>query len=158
VDKIIPEKVFRRETIMPNIEMSRVYNGSRYTIKTSILLASGNSIYLYMTKRGLYFKVLVYPDRPGERDKILPLSKEEAIELFKALPEHRLEYASAFDTVVEETVAGRPPLYGQTQKQTTIRLPAAMMAWLSQQPHTMSETIRDLVAAEMERQNKQGPG
>ena len=72
---------------MPNIEMSRVYNGSRYTIKTSILLASGNSIYLYMTKRGLYFKVLVYPDRPGERDKILPLSKEEAIELFKALPE-----------------------------------------------------------------------
>ena len=132
-----------------NLEMSRVYNGSRYTIKTSKLLASGHNSYLLRTRRGLYYNVLV-----SEQDMIVPLSKEDAIELYNALPEHHVDYASAFDTTKDEAIAGRPPIYGQTQKQTTIRLPENMMEWLSKQAHPMSETIRDLVAAEMERQKK----
>jgi hypothetical protein len=50
----------------------------------------------------------------GERDTLEPLSREEAMELYENLPEHAVEYEQAFDTVVEEAAAGRPPKYDKT--------------------------------------------
>ena len=45
---------------------------------------------------------------------------------------------------------GRPTLTGTTMKQTAIRLPTEMIAWLKAQPGSMSETIRNLVEDEMD--------
>ena len=41
-----------------------------------------------------------------------------------------------------------------TMKPTLIHLPAEMLEWLKSQPEGMAATIRQLVATEMERQNK----
>ncbi len=144
----------------PDNKMSKIVNGKRYSVATATLLASdeywdgnnwerhGRNQFLYKTRGGAFFEVSL-TQWQGERNTLLPLSREEAQELYEKLPEHPVDYATAFDAVVEEATAGRPPIYGESMRQTAIWLPEEMVAWLKTQPDTMSETIRDLIKRSM---------
>lgn len=46
--------------------------------------------------------------------------------------------------------AGRPPMFESTMRQTAVRLPDEMNAWLNAQPGGASETMRRLVKQAME--------
>ena len=50
---------------------------------------------------------------------------------------------------------GRRPLYGETMRQTGIRLPDEMIAWLKQRPEGVSEYLRALITREMEAEKQQ---
>lgn len=138
----------------PSDNMTQVIGGRRYSIKTATLLASdeywdghnwerhGRNAFLYRTGKGAYFQANL-TQWQGERDTITPLSRQEAMELWEHLPEKALEYEAAFDVVVEE--AGRPPLYDEPMKQTAVWLPEHMIAWLKDQPGTMSKAMRRLI-------------
>ena len=143
----------------PSENMTQVIGGKRYSVKTATLLASdeywdghnferrGRNEFLYRTSKGAYFQVNLTMWQ-GERDTITPLTREEAMERWDQLPEKEIEYAEAFDVIVEE--AGRPPIYDQPMKQTAIWLPDHMIAWLKAQPGTMSETMRRLIETAMQ--------
>lgn len=45
--------------------------------------------------------------------------------------------------------AGRPPMYDEKMTQAALWLPQDMLAWLKDQPGTMSETMRGLIKAAM---------
>jgi hypothetical protein len=92
---------------------SKVVRGKRYSVTTSTLLASneywdgsnfdrgGRNTFLYRTKRGAYFQVNLTKWQ-GERDTLVPLSKDEAKELWEHLPEKSTSYQEAFDEAVED--------------------------------------------------------
>lgn len=145
----------------PNLEMSRVIEGKRYTVKTSTLIASdeywdgnnfehgGRNHFLYKTRGGAFFEVNL-TQWQGEQDTLLALTRDEAMELYETLQEHNVEYDQAFDAVVEEASAGRPTYYDEPMKQTAIWLPDEMIAWLKSQG-TMSDKIRELIAEAMKK-------
>lgn len=145
----------------PDNEMKRVVNGKRYNVGTAILLASneywdgsnfekgGRNTFLYKTRGGAYFRVDL-TQWQGESDTLEPISREQAMVLYEDLHEHIVEYEEAFDAVVEEATAGRPTYYGQPMKQTALWLPEEMIAWLKNQPGSMSDVIRELIKKAME--------
>lgn len=145
----------------PSDSMKRVVDGMRYNVGTATLLAddeywdgnnfehSGRNCFLYKTRGGAFFRVDL-TQWQGERNTLEPLSREEAMELYESLQEHRETYEDAFDAVVEEATAGRPTYFDQPMKQTAIWLPDEMIAWLKAQPNNMGETIRNLIKAAMQ--------
>ena len=50
---------------------------------------------------------------------------------------------------------GRRPLYGETMRQTGIRLPNEMLVWLKQRPEGVSEYLRALITREMAAEKQQ---
>lgn len=144
----------------PDKSMKRVVNGKRYSVSTATLLASdeywdgssfernGRNTFLYRTRGGAYFQVKLTCWQ-GEHDTLIPISRDEAIDLYEELREHEVDYEEAFDAVVEEAQAGPPSYYGKPMKQTAIWLPEEMIAWLKAQPAPMSETLRGLIEQAM---------
>ena len=91
--------------------LERIIGRKKYSTETAILLAgddywdgqnferSGRNTFLYRTKKGAYFEINLTMWQ-GERDTLLPISREEAINLFEGpLTEHRVNYAEAFPGV-----------------------------------------------------------
>lgn len=140
----------------PNENMSKVIDGKRYTVKTATLIASneywdgsnfersGTNTFLYRTPKGAFFEVYL-TQWQGDRDKISPLSRDEAIKMYGELQEQIIEFEEAFDQEAEEPTPGRPPLYGEKMTQTAVWLPQDMIDWLKTQDKSISETIRDLI-------------
>lgn len=140
----------------PNNEMKRVVQGKRYAVGSSTLLASdevwdgsnferhGRNIFLYKTRGGAFF-VVNLTQWTGEQNTLIPLARQEAIDLYESLPEHNVDYENAFDVVVEDAVAGRPTYYGKPMRQTAIWMPEEMIEWLKNQNETMSDSIRKLI-------------
>ncbi len=148
------------QALSPN-GLKRVINGQRYTVDTSTVLASnsywdghnfernGRNTWLLKTKNGAYFSAECSMWE-GERDSIEPLSRADAMELYESLPEHLVNFETAFDAVVE-AAAGRPTFYGEKMRQTAVRLPENMIAHLKSQPgKQMGEVLRDLIARDMQ--------
>ena len=145
----------------PNEGLSKVIDGKRYSVKTATLLASneywdghnfergGRNSFLYRTPGGAFFEVNL-TQWQGERDTLIALTRDEAMELWKHLPEQEVTYEVAFDAVVEEASAGRPTYFDQPMKQTAIWLPEKMISWLKQQPGGMGEVIRELIKQAMD--------
>lgn len=94
----------------PPKTMTRVVNRTRYDVSAATLLASdeywdgsnferhGRNQFLYRTPNGRYFQVTL-TQWQGERDTLEPLTLEEAIELYEALPEHEEDFEAAFPEV-----------------------------------------------------------
>ena len=91
--------------------MTRIVNRKRYDTATATLLAgndfwdgnnferSGRNTFLYKTPKGAYFEVNL-TQWQGEQDTLLPITKEEAIDLFENhLSEQRVSYKEAFPDV-----------------------------------------------------------
>ncbi len=99
----------------PPTDFVRIINRKRYSVKTATLIAgndfwdghnferSGRQKFLYKTQNGNFFTVNL-TQWQGEQDTLIPVSQDEAIELFEGnLTEHRVNYAEAFpDVNVEE--------------------------------------------------------
>lgn len=96
------------------VNMEAIIGRKRYRTETATLLAHdnywdghnfdrhGRNIFLLRTPNGEYF-AQHQTMWEGERDHIEPLSKEEAMELYEALPEHEVEFEEAFPgELVEE--------------------------------------------------------
>lgn len=134
--------------------MKKVINGKRYNTETGTLLAknksTGRESYLYRTPRGAFFR---YTETiwEGEHDSITPLTVAEAKELFELFNDPRLDWESAFNEIPAEPEPepGRPPIYGEKMRQTAIWLPEEMAEWLKDQPGSISETLRGLIAQAM---------
>lgn len=73
-------------------------------------------------------------------------TRKQAVQ-FAQLVDAGLETSEAVYQVTERQ--GRPPLYGETMKQTGIRFPQEQIDWLKSQPDGVSETVRQLVDAAM---------
>lgn len=94
----------------PPSEFEKIVDRKRYSVKTATLLAgndhwdghnferSGRNTFLYRTPRGAYFQVIL-TQWQGERDSLIPLTQDEAIELYENLAEKRVEYQDAFPGV-----------------------------------------------------------
>lgn len=140
--------------------LTKVIEGKRYTVNTATLLADndywdgnnytkgGRNTFLYKTRGGAFFQVNMTCCQ-GERDTITALTEDEAKQLYEDLPEKRIDYEQAFDTIVEEATAGRPSEYDEPMKKILIMLPEHMITWLKQQDGSMSETIRKLIEQSM---------
>ena len=94
--------------------MKQVIGGKVYDTETGILVASdrywdgnnferhGRNQFLYKTKKGNVF-VLITTLWVGERDKIIPVTKDEAKSLWSSsLIEHEMSYEEAFEETPEE--------------------------------------------------------
>jgi len=93
--------------------ISMVINGKRYDTEKAILIAGndhwdgnnhdryGRNTFLYRTHKGNYFCVHQTLWQ-GERDRIKPLTKEEAMSMFEVLTEHRVSFEAAFDVSPKE--------------------------------------------------------
>ena len=133
----------------------------RYNTKTAILLATdekpedpnpgkpGRNRHLYMTKKGLFFLV-ISSTIPGEESKVEPLDQEPAKSIYENLPIKLVRFKDAFNQSHDELL-GRPPLFSKTMKQASIWLPEEMITWLSKQPNTMSQTIRNMIQNAMDK-------
>lgn len=144
----------------PSKDMERIVGGKRYAVRTANLIASdeyydgqnfernGRNKFLYRTKGGAYFEVRL-TQWTGESDDIIPLSREEAIELWDDLQEKEVSYESAFDAVVEDAALGRPTYYGAPMRQTAIWLPEDMIAWLKLNPDGLGAKVRSMIAQAM---------
>lgn len=94
-------------------EMTVVKGGKRYSTRTARLIASdaywdgrgthrfGRNVFLYKTPKGAYF-VLRQSMWGDELDSIEPLTLEEAVEMYEALPVHEVPFEEAFPNVVVE--------------------------------------------------------
>ena len=133
----------------------------RYNTETSILLATdeppedpnpgkpGRNKHLYMTKKGMFFLV-VSTSLPGEETKVEPLDKESASSVYEKLPHKLVKFKDAFSQSHDEHF-GRPPLFSKTMKQASVWLTEEMITWLSKQPNSMSQTLRDLIQDAMDK-------
>jgi len=87
--------------------MEQIVNGLRYNTEKADLIAhdryfdgsgwdrNGQNAYLYKTKNGRYF--LLHTTRwGGERDRIEPVSLDEARQYYEDLSDHEMRYAEAF--------------------------------------------------------------
>lgn len=96
---------------MKPYEMAEIIGGKRYNTATATLIAhdaywdghnferGGRNAFLYRTPKGAYF-VVYQTCWQGERDRLQPITQEEAIELYETkLPEHPVEYSKAFPGV-----------------------------------------------------------
>lgn len=94
--------------------MVEVIGGKRYRTETATLIAHdaywdghnwerhGRNTFLFRTPRGNYF-AQHQTCWQGERDRIEPLSRDEAIRLYEELPAKEVEFEEAFPGVeVEE--------------------------------------------------------
>lgn len=91
--------------------MDVVIGGKRYRTETATLLASdaywdghnferdGRNAFLFRTPKGNYF-VQRQSLWQGERDRLEPVSREEAIRLFEDLQEKEVDFDQAFPGVV----------------------------------------------------------
>lgn len=95
----------------PPEEFTRIIDRKRYRVKTATLIAhdaywdghnferSGRNSFLYRTPGGAYFEVNL-TQWQGERDTLIPVTQDEAIELFEGnLTEHEVNYSEAFPGV-----------------------------------------------------------
>ena len=95
----------------PPSDFTQIVNKKRYSVATAELIAgndywdgnnwerSGRNSWLYKTPNGAYFTVNL-SQWQGERDSLLPVTMEEAIDLYEGpLTEHRVSYAEAFPGV-----------------------------------------------------------
>lgn len=93
--------------------MKQVIEGKLYNTETATEIATdkywdgsnwdrhGRTTTLYKTKKGNYFTH--FETRwQRERDSISAVEKEEAKEIYEALPEHKTEYIEAFGEEPEE--------------------------------------------------------
>lgn len=93
--------------------MEQIISGKRYDTDTATLLADdkywdghnwermGRNQFLYKSAKGNFFK-LNTSHWEGEQDKITPLDKREAMELYEGLRKQHVEYELAFDEQPEE--------------------------------------------------------
>lgn len=93
--------------------MSVVVGGKRYKTETATLLAHdaywdghnyerhGRNTFLFKTPRGNYF-AQHQTLWQGERDRLQPLSAEEARRLYEELPVHEVDFEAAFEGVTVE--------------------------------------------------------
>jgi len=94
-------------------KFNEVIGGKRYNTKTATLIASdnywdgsnwerhGRNSYLYRGKNGSYFATHL-TQWQGERDRLEPLTEEEALRLWEDLPEREVEFEEAFPHVQVE--------------------------------------------------------
>jgi len=95
----------------PPENFTRIINRTRYSAKTATLIASdaywdghnfersGRNEFLYRTPKGNFFTVNLTCWQ-GERDTLIPVTQDEAIELFEgSLTEHEVKYSEAFPDV-----------------------------------------------------------
>ena len=98
----------------PPDDFVRIVNQKRYSVNEATLIASdaywdghnfersGRNTFLYRTKNGRYFTVNLTCWQ-GERDTLIPVTQDEAIEYFEnSLPEHEVDYSEAFPNVTVE--------------------------------------------------------
>lgn len=99
----------------PPAKLMKIVERKRYDTATATLIAHdaywdghnferhGRNTFLYMTPKGSYFTVHL-TQWQGERDNLIPVTQDEAIELYESsLTEHEVDYATAFpDVQVEE--------------------------------------------------------
>jgi hypothetical protein len=99
----------------PPEKFERIIERKRYSVETATLIAhdaywdghnferQGRNEFLYRTPKGNYF-VVTLTQWQGEGDTLIPVSQDEAIELYEgSLPEHEVSYSEAFPGVeVEE--------------------------------------------------------
>lgn len=98
---------------MNRVPMQKVIDGRRYDTETATLLAhdvywdghnferDGRNTWLYRTPRGRYF-VVTGTFWQGERDRLTPLSEEDAQAMYERLPEHEVDYGDALPNVTVE--------------------------------------------------------
>lgn len=138
------------------IEINRIVKGHRYNTSISILLASDESksikpnsnMYLYRTKRGLFFLVTKLND-DQKKPQLVPLEKEKTIDLYNKLPQKFTDFKEAFSG--PEDVVGRPPLFEKPLIKTSFWLKEEMLDWLRKQPGTMSDVLRNLIEEAMKK-------
>jgi hypothetical protein len=96
-------------------DFSRIVDRKKYSTKTATLIAGddywdghnwehdGRNTFLYRTPKSAYFEVTLTMWQ-GEQDTLIPLSLDEAIELYEeSLTEHYVNYEDAFpDVTIEE--------------------------------------------------------
>ena len=95
----------------PPKDMVQIIDRRRYSVATSTLLAgndrwdghnferSGRNSFLYKTQLGAYFTVNL-TQWQGEQDTLIPCSRDEAIEHFEEMTEHRVNFSEAFPDVL----------------------------------------------------------
>jgi hypothetical protein len=93
--------------------MEKIIEGVRYDTDKATELASdrywdgnnwergGRNCYLYKTGKGRFFKHCTTIWQ-GERDNIVPLTRDEAMALYESLLEHEVSYEDAFGVEPEE--------------------------------------------------------
>lgn len=93
-------------------QMCEVIKGVRYDASKATLVAedwpdwcsngsSGRSRHLFKGRKGRFFLVCMTLWE-NERNQIIPLSREEALEYWDLLPEKHISYEEAFGIVPEE--------------------------------------------------------
>lgn len=97
----------------PSENMERIVDRVRYRVRGSTLLAhdcywdgrnwerNGRNRFLYRTPNGRYFAVYLTMWQ-DERDALVPLTVEEAADLYEELPEHEVEWQEAFPMLALE--------------------------------------------------------
>jgi hypothetical protein len=98
----------------PNAGMTEIIARVRYSVDKATLLAhneywdghnqerSGRNTFLYLTPKGRFFEVVV-SQWQGERDRIMPLDRDSAYDLYERLPEKEVSAESAFPGIeIEE--------------------------------------------------------
>lgn len=99
-------------------KMTAIINGKRYNTETATVIASneywdgsnyerrGTNLHLYRTPRGNYF-VGYSTQWEGSRSYIEAITEADALKLYEDLPEHAVEFESAFPGRVAEEEGGR---------------------------------------------------
>lgn len=90
-----------------------IISGKRYSVADSVCVCDdaywdgrnwerrGRNTYLYRTKKGNYFRITL-TQWQGERDAITPITQDEALNLWDALPEKHEIFEDAFPGVTVE--------------------------------------------------------
>jgi hypothetical protein len=95
----------------PPEKFTAIIERKKYDVQTATLIASdafwdghnwersGRNQFLYRTPNGAYFTISL-TQWQGERDSLIPVSQDEAINLYETdLTEHEVVYAEAFPGV-----------------------------------------------------------
>jgi hypothetical protein len=98
---------------MRPIEITEIIGRKRYSTETATLLAgndywdghnwerNGRNTFLYRTPKGNYF-LLIMTCWQGERDRIEPLTLNDALRYWEGLSERRVSFEEAFPNVKVE--------------------------------------------------------
>ena len=147
-----------KERPMRKIVDGKVYNTETATLVADDVYWDGHNMemepdarnsWLCRTKKGAWF-VVTRSLWQGEQARLGPIDEAEAQRLYEGpLSEHYLEWEEAFGREPEEPEPGRPPLYGETMRQTGVYLRADQLDWLRAQAEARSQTmaavLRDIV-------------
>lgn len=94
-------------------DWNEVIGGKRYNTANADLIADdaywdgrnyerrGRNCFLFKTRKGNYFQVQ-RTQWQGETDRLIPLTKDEAITAWEELPEHHVSFEEAFPGVEVE--------------------------------------------------------